>query len=67
MCEPVCDHPDAQHSPVRMIRSYPLVLVDLPVNVVVVLEQQERAGQAVCAEGALSKLRVRRREHTFVS
>jgi hypothetical protein len=67
MREPIRDHPDAKHSPVRMVRLHPLVLVDLPVNVVVILEQQERAGEAVCAEGALGDPRVRRGEHMFVS
>ena len=38
-----------------MIRRDPLALVDLPVDIVVVLEQQERAGEAVCGEGALGK------------
>jgi hypothetical protein len=32
-----------------------LVLIDLPVDVVVVLEQQERAGQAQGTERALGK------------
>jgi len=55
MCEPVCDRPHAQRTPVWMIRRDPLALVDLPVDIVVVLEQQERAGEAVCGEGALGK------------
>jgi hypothetical protein len=38
-----------------MIRVDPLVLVDLPVDIMVVLEQQERAGEPVCGEGALGK------------
>ncbi len=37
----------------RMIHLGPLVLVDLPVDVVVVLEQQERAGKAKHTECAL--------------
>src|SRR5271168_4995169 len=64
MCEAVCDCPHAQSTPVRMIRLDPLVLVDLPVDVVVVLEQQERTGEAVRGRGALSKMV--RGEHVFV-
>ena len=56
MCEPVCNRPHAQHTPVRMIRLDPFVLVDLPVDIMVVLEQQERTRKAVCGEGALGKL-----------
>jgi hypothetical protein len=36
-----------------MLRPDPLAPVDLPVDVIVVLEQQERAGEAERAEGAL--------------
>jgi len=36
-----------------MPRPDPLIPVDLPVDVIVVLEQQERAGEAERAEGAL--------------
>ena len=43
----------------RMLWFVPLVLVDLPVDVVVVLEQQERAGEASGIERALRKLDVR--------
>jgi len=46
----------AQRRPVRMIHLGPLVLVDLPVDVVVVLEQQERAGKAKRTERALPNL-----------
>jgi hypothetical protein len=45
-----------------------LVLADLPVDLVVVLEQQERAGHADGTERALRKLGCRRAgEHVFVS
>jgi hypothetical protein len=37
----------------RVLRFAALVLVDLPVDVVVVLEQQERAGEASRIERAL--------------
>jgi hypothetical protein len=37
-----------------------LVLIDLPVDLVVVLEQQERASQAQCSEEALAESRCRR-------
>lgn len=37
-----------------------LVLIDLPVDLVVVLEQQERASQAQCSKEALAKRRCRR-------
>jgi hypothetical protein len=53
VCEPLLDGPIAQLRPVRMIQAGVLVLVDLPVDVVVVLEQQERAGQAGRTERAL--------------
>jgi hypothetical protein len=42
----------AQRRPVRMVRLFVLVLADLPVDVVVVLEQQERAGEAKRTERA---------------
>jgi len=45
--------PAAQRRSMRMIHLGPLVLVDLPVDVVVVLEQQERADQAKRTERAL--------------
>jgi hypothetical protein len=45
--------PPAQRRPMRMVRPVPLVLADLPVDVVVVLEQQERAGEAKRTERAL--------------
>jgi hypothetical protein len=66
VCEAVCDRLKAQRASVRMGLLDPLVLVDLPVNVVVILEQQERAGQAVCPKGALCDGGVRRGEHMFV-
>ena len=47
--------PPAQRRPMRMIHLGPLVLVDLPVDVVVVLEQQERACEADDTEHALRK------------
>jgi hypothetical protein len=45
----------AQRRPVRMRRPKVLVVVDLPVDVVVVLEQYERAGEAQGTERALCK------------
>lgn|GEM_PF-3282041 len=45
----------AQRHSVRMGRLRVLVRVDLPVDVVVVLEQEERAGQAQGTERALCK------------
>jgi hypothetical protein len=45
----------AQRDPVRMSGLSSLVLVDLPVDFAVVLEQQERAGQAKGIECALRK------------
>jgi len=45
----------AQRHPVRMNGQTSLVLVDLPVDFAVVLEQQERAGQAERTERALRK------------
>jgi hypothetical protein len=49
--------PAVESSPLRLIRTalrglYGLVLVDLPVDVVVVLEQQERADQVQAPEEA---------------
>jgi len=56
----------AQRHPVRMLRLRVLVRVDLPVDVVVVLEQEERAGQAQSTECALGKRRCSRwGEHVF--
>jgi hypothetical protein len=48
------DEAPAQRHPVRMVVDA-LVLADLPVDVVVVLEQQERARQVQRTEGALRK------------
>jgi hypothetical protein len=45
----------AKRRPVRMGHPKVLVPIDLPVDVVVVLEQQERAGQAEGTERALRK------------
>jgi hypothetical protein len=45
----------AQRRSMRMGRLKMLVLIDLPVDVVVVLEQQERAGQAKGIERPLGK------------
>jgi hypothetical protein len=47
--------PSAQRHPVRVRRLKVLVRVDLPVDVVVVLEQKERAGQAQGTECTLGK------------
>jgi hypothetical protein len=47
--------PPAQRRPMRMVRLKVLVLIDLPVDVVAVLEQQERAGQAKGIERPLGK------------
>jgi hypothetical protein len=47
--------PPAQRRPMRMYGLIGLVLVDLPVDVVAVLEQQERAGQAKRIERPLGK------------
>ncbi len=53
MCQPCSDHATPQRGPMRMIHLSPLILVDLPVDVVVVLEQQEGAGEAKRIERAL--------------
>jgi hypothetical protein len=46
----------AQRRPMRMLqRLDPLVLVDLPIDVVVVLEHQERTGEAEGIERPLGK------------
>jgi hypothetical protein len=45
----------AQRHSVRMGRLQVLVRVDLPVDVIVVLEQKERAGQTQGTECALGK------------
>jgi len=50
------DAPSAQRRSVRMMCAGGLVLADLPVDVVVVLEQQERAGHTQDTERALRKL-----------
>jgi hypothetical protein len=62
------DAPSAQRRSVRMQGVAWLVLADLPVDLVVVLEQQERTGHAYSTERALRKLGFRRvGEHVFVS
>ena len=48
--------PSAQRRSMRMMCAGGLVLADLPVDVVVVLEQQERAGHTQGIERALRKL-----------
>ena len=58
--------PLVQRRPVRMIHLGPLVLVDLPVDVTVVLEQQERANEAKRTERALPQRGCSGREHVFV-
>jgi hypothetical protein len=47
--------PPAQRRPMRMYGLSGLVLADLPVDVVAVLEQQERAAQAKRIERPLGK------------
>jgi hypothetical protein len=47
--------PPAQRCPMRMYGLCGLVLADLPVDVVVVLEQQERAREAKRIERPLGK------------
>jgi hypothetical protein len=47
--------PPAQRRPMRMGHLGRLGLVDLPVDVIVVLEQQKRASQAEGIERALSE------------
>jgi hypothetical protein len=53
---PSLDAPSAQRRSVRVMCAGGLVLADLPVDVVVVLEQQERACHAQSTERALRKL-----------
>jgi len=55
-CRTFATRPPAQRRPVWMDLRNRLVPVDLPVDVVVVLEQEERAGQAQGAERALREL-----------
>lgn len=60
--------PSAQRRSVRVRSVAGLFLADLPVDVVVVLEQQERASHADGTERALRKLGFGRGgEHVFVS
>ena len=47
--------PPAQRRPMRMDRLKVLVLADLPVDVMAVLEHEERAGQAKGIERPLGK------------
>lgn len=53
--EPLGGGSPAQRRSVRMIHLKTLVLADLPVDLAVVLEQQERADQAKRTERALSQ------------
>ena len=55
LARPAWAQTPAQRHPVRMKGRTSLVLVDLPVDFAVVLEQQERAGQAKRTERALRK------------
>jgi hypothetical protein len=67
MCRPVCEHPCSLRCSMRMIYLVQLVLADLPVDLVVVLEQQERADEAKRIERALPDLRCSSwGEHVFV-
>jgi hypothetical protein len=50
---PIVEPSHAQRCPVGMVCPAELVVVDLPVDVIVVLEQQERAGQPERTERAL--------------
>jgi hypothetical protein len=60
--------PSAQRGSVGMLGVARAFLVDLPVDVVVVLEHQEGAGHTKPTERALRKLgSVRWGEHVFVS
>jgi DNA-binding IclR family transcriptional regulator len=51
--EAFCDHAPPQRRSMRMIHLDRLLLVDLPVDVIVVLEQQERADEAKRIERTL--------------
>jgi hypothetical protein len=51
--EAFSDHTPPQRRPMRMIYLDSLLLVDLPVDLVVVLEQQERADEAKRIERTL--------------
>ncbi len=63
-----CRWPSAQRRSVGVLRVARRFLVDLPVDVVVVLEHQKRVGHANGTERALRKLGpVRWGEHVFVS
>ncbi len=53
MGQPIADRMCRQRRPMWMLHLGALVLADLPVDLVVVLEQQERAGHAERAAGAL--------------
>lgn len=54
-CAPSMAHPPGQWRPVRVDALVALRAIDLPVDVIVVLEQQERARQAQRTECALRK------------
>jgi hypothetical protein len=53
LTRPPASEPPAQRHPVRMRLTRGLVPVDLPVDGIVVLEHEERAGEAQCTECAL--------------
>lgn len=66
-CRPVYEHPCSQHRSMRMIYLTHLALADLPVELVVVLEQQERADEAKGTERTPLDLRCSSwGEHVFV-
>ena len=67
MRRPVYGHFRSQRCSMRMIYLAQLVLADLPVDVVIVLEQQERADEAKRIERAPPGLRCSSwGEHVFV-
>ncbi len=66
-CRPVHEHPCSSRRSMRMIYLTQLVLADLPVDLVVVLEQQERADEAKRTERTPLDLRCSSLgEHVFV-
>jgi hypothetical protein len=66
-CRPVYEHPCSQRRSMRMIYLAQLVLADLPVDLVIVLEQQERADEAKRIERAPPDRRCSSwGEHVFV-
>jgi hypothetical protein len=67
MSQPIRGLPRSQRRSMRMIYLVRLVLADLPVDLVVVLEQQERADEAKRIERASPSLRCSSwGEHVFV-